>query len=411
MLLSGAILLLALATTSAFIVRPLPFSDWAYYWDVAQGSFPYERGGVMVFVLRAFQLLQLEPYATALIMNLAAAAVLLAVAWRAEAGHMSMPMLLVLAYLLVIAPYFSVVQFDLAATALLCVGLWYLASEATGRARIRNMAAALLLVACAVSSRPQFFLVLPVFAALLVIAAAVVGGWTGLSRSRSPMTAAVLLIAALIGFAADSALRSASGRAQAVRTNSGVTLYAGLLSSGDSPPACGHWSEQATKEARDDADQPLLQTAFTRLQERPMGHWLAVVRCKTPGILMPTAYALSWSLGSPNVVERMEKSSSPEQEARVTRLYRAEHRGYLALLVLIYGFALVTAVRRMMRREWTAALLPLLWIASYWAVHAIFEIQARYFLSLFLLLPFMAASWSARLTAGRPQVEILAGEA
>ena len=402
LLLSGALLLAALATASAFIIRPAPFSDWAYYWQVAEGGIPYERGGVMVFALRALQALRLEPHATALLMNLAAAAVLLAAVCRADSRRAGMPLLLVFAYLVAITPYFAVVQFDMAATAMLCAGLWCLSTKVSGRVGIPRLVASTLLVAAAVSSRPQFFLILPVFAALILAVGAAAGGRRGLLRSPATLTAAVLVAAALAGFAADSALRSAAGRTEAVRTNSGVTLYAGLLSSETSAPACGHWSTQATEDAHADAGQPLLQAVTARLREHPPGHWLAVIGCKARGIVMPTAYALAWSLGSPAVVERMEQSGVPVQPDQLPRLYRNEHRAYSVLLLLIYGFALVTSVRRMARREWSAALLPLLWIAAYWVVHAIFEIQARYFLSLFLLLPFMATPWAARLVVGQP---------
>lgn len=385
----GAGMVAVLATASALLVRPLPFSDWAYYWSAAEGSFPYERGGVMVFVLRAMQTLQLAPYATALIMNLAAAAALLVTAWKAEAERVGIATLLVIAYLLVIGPYFAVVQFDLAATAFLCAGLACLASEATGARKRRDIIVALVLLACAVSSRPQFFLILPVLGMLFVLTTAVAGGRGRLLRSRGLTSAAVLLAAALLGFAADSTLRSTSGRAEAVRTSSGVTLYAGLLSSGTSRPTCGHWSERATRDARADAHLPLLPTVLSRLQEHPPGHWLAVLRCKAPEILMPGAYALAWSLGSPNVVERPQDTGSPTRDIRIRQLHHAEHRAYFALLLLIYGFVMITTARHLKQRAWMPAALPLLWIASYWAVHAVFEIQGRYFLSLFLLLPFM----------------------
>lgn len=120
---AGAALLVFVAVASALVIKPLPFSDWTYYWEAARGTVGYERGGVLVYALRGLQLLQLPPYATALILNLGAAAILLGVASRAERTRTGVATWLVYLYLLAIAPYYAVVQFDLAATALLCAGL------------------------------------------------------------------------------------------------------------------------------------------------------------------------------------------------------------------------------------------------------------------------------------------------
>ncbi len=390
---TAVVLLVALSTASAFAIRPLPFSDWLYYWEVARGAVRYERGGVLVFVLRLLQALSLQPYTAALAMNLASAFAILALAYRGNTKRIGIAPILVLAYLLAITPYYSVIQFDLPATALLCGGLFLLAADASGKRRVWFVVASVALVSSAVSSRPQFFLLLLVFGTLLVLAAALVSPFRGVASNRIVVSAVLLIMAAILGFALDSALRAGAGRADAIRTTSGVTLYAGLLSSETSGPNCGHWSVQATRDAREDAELPLVQAVSQRLKERTLRHWLEVVRCKAPSIVLPRGYALSWSMGAPNVVERMNASHDFERvNVLSSRLYRIEHLVYWALLTVIYVFTLVVVMRRISNRQWMAALLPVLWISSYWFVHVIFEIQARYFLSLFLLLLFMTAS-------------------
>lgn len=397
-LIVATVLLAAVATAWALAIKPLPFSDWEYYWEAAQGTISYERGGLLLFALRLLQALSLPPYATALVMNLLASFALVILAYRADGARLGVAAILVLVYLLAITPYHSVVQFDLPATALLCGGLCLIAIDATGGRRAWYVVAGVVLVSSAVSSRPQFFLVLVVFATLLALAAAFTARFRGLLTDKAALLAIVLMAAAVLGFAIDSALRAGAGRSEAVRTNSAVTLYAGLLSSGTSRPACGYWTVQATREARADAALPLAKAVSGRLKEQPLRHWLAVVRCKVPNIIFPPSYGLSWSLGAPDVVERIDASEHAQSlNTWASRLYRMEHLGYLCLLVLIYAFTVAVIVRRVRDRRWTAALLPALWVVSFWLVHSIFEIQARYFLGLFLVLLFMTASGASGL--------------
>src|SRR5690606_12277612 len=110
-------------------------SDWLYYWRAAEGSVAYERGGVLLFALRVLQEFALPPYVAALVINGFSAVTILAVAYRANERRVGLALALVYIYLLAITPYYAVVQFDLAATALLCTGLWLLASSADPRRR------------------------------------------------------------------------------------------------------------------------------------------------------------------------------------------------------------------------------------------------------------------------------------
>src|SRR5690606_22025933 len=148
---------------------------------------------------------------------------------------------------------------------------------------------------------------------------------------------------------------------------------------------------RATHDARTDAGKPLLQAVSARLRSEPPSHWLSVVGCKMPAVVLPRSYALGWSLAAPNVQARIQASADPGRwQAWSARLHGVERLGYLALLAALYCCAGVAVARRSTRRQWLLATLPVAWIASFWLVHAVFEIQPRYFLSLFLLLPFFS---------------------
>lgn len=395
---AAAALLVLVSATWAFAVRPAPFSDWAYYWDAALGVVGYERGGILLFILRMLQAIDLRPFAAALVMNMAAALAIMAITYRAEGSRVGVATILVTAYLFAITPFHSVVQFDLPATALLFGGIYLLAIRSYPGAKGWPTVAGVTLVALAVSSRPQFLLILLCFSTILVLGVVIPGRLAGRQATPATTLAVALAAAALLGFAMDSALRAQADRSEAVRTNSAVTLYAGLLSSGVSPPACGHWSRRATRDARADARLPVLEAVAGRLQEKPLEHWLSVLACKIPGILLPSPYSLSWSLGAPNVVERLDDPGQLQQLTRwAPQLYRLEFWVYRGLLVLIYGYVGLVVVLRARKRQWAAAALPVFWLVSYWAVHSVFEIQARYFLSLFLVMPLLATGAPARM--------------
>ncbi|KGO99809.1 hypothetical protein N791_13880 [Lysobacter defluvii IMMIB APB-9 = DSM 18482] len=395
---------MAAATAWALVIRPEPFSDWLYYWRAAEGSVAYERGGVLLFVLRGLQQISLPPHLAALVINSISALAILAVAYQANGRRLGLPLLLVFAYLLAITPYHAVVQLDLSSTALLCAGIWLLAANWPPERRAWAVGLSVVLMVFAVSSRPQFFLILMVFSALLGLAAAIAHAVAPPRRLKVAAAPLVLAAGALLGFALDSALRAEAGRSEAVRTNSAVTLYAGLLSSGTTPGTCGHWSPKATHDARADADLPLLEAVPARLRQQAPEYWLQVIRCKVRTIALPDAYALYWSLGAPEgSSEPADRSVNPHLQAAIPHLYGWEGRGYRVLLLLTYFFILATAIRNGRKGRWLEAALPLLWLASFWLVHAVFEVQARYFLPLFLVLPLMAAPGMGGLSGGRAE--------
>lgn len=386
-----AVLLVGQAWTFAWVLQPVPFSDWAYYWEAARGNVSYERGGVLLYVLKAFQWLGLSAHYTATLLNLTFALVILVVLYHGSRETIKLGATLACLYLLLIGPYFSVVQFDLSSTAVLIAGFYFLSVEGDTVKRRTMALTSFLLIAVAVSSRPQFLLVLVAFGAFVTLGCLIFARKNMSAAKRASSSAVILIAASLAGFAIDSALRSSAGRADAVRTTSGVTLYAGLLSSGAERPWCGHWSEVATRDAREDAKLPLFQAISGRLAQRPVTYWVSVARCKATGILLPTAYALSWSMGAPSVAERVERDElNHNLRSWMHLMYRGEHYAYLLLLLSIYGIFFIALYRDILKKNVTSAIGLLSWIAAFWSVHLVFEIQARYFLPLFLTLPIFA---------------------
>lgn len=386
---------LLLGIGMALWLQPAPHSDWDYYWSAAGSYSAYERGGAGLWLLAIPKLLGLSPAVSALWLNLPSAVLILWISWRADRRGAQGLWLASAAYLALLAPYFGLVQLDLLATTLLALGLWL---GATARSRSRpnlSFGGGLLLVAAAVSTRPQFALTLWTMLALLVVP------WLLWRKRETPAMAGLLIVlcaGSLLGFAVDNALRGMGGRGDSMRTSSAVTLYAGLLSSTDETGRCGRWSLDATLAARADLGKPLIQAVGERLSARPASHWMSVLGCKFSAIVLTEPYALAWLGNAPNVRAAMDSAPNRDMvQERYFRALRIERSLYGLVSLAILIMSLATSVV-LLKRQRTVALLPVAWILSFWLVHLVFEIQGRYFLAMYLLAPLvcmLALSMSA----------------
>lgn len=391
---------LAAGVGTAIWLDPVPFSDWEYYWRAASDLSRYERGGALMLVLGLFKVAGLSPAATAVLFNLPFVAGVLWCAWRVDRTRHGVFALFVALGCILLAPYLALVQLDFSASVLLAIGLVLLLGSHDGLrgSVVTRRVAALVLIAVACSTRPQFVLILPVFAGLVWLAAFV------LSR-RVPdagltWAAVVLVAGSVAGFALDSGLRAYADRSAAVRYSSGVTLYAGLLASGTSQ-GCGRWSPDATNMARADMDRPVLEAVAYRLSSKPARHWLSVKRCKLPHIVRPESFAMSWVLVSPNVAERLEQQPQSRTTWLAWRIHRGLDRLWMSFVLVCYAFVIWLALQPRVPALWRWV--PPAWLVSFWSVHLVFEIQGRYFLGTFLILPLLAAlAWKARAHTAEP---------
>jgi len=369
---------------------PEPHSDWLYYWQAAGQPDAYVRGGLGLWILALPKALGLSPVASALSINIPSALWLLFLAYRLDTGRWRILAQLVALYLLLIAPFAGIVQLDLVAATHLGTAFWLLADARLPPSWKWRFGLAVACIAVAVSTKPQYALVLWTLLILSVPVAL-------LLRSRlSPgfhRFVLALLVGSVCGFAVDMAMRVSSGRTKEIRTSSAVTLYGGLLVSSDQrAKGCGYWSVEAARAAKDDLHKPLSQAVVDRLQAKPMAHWVAVVRCKAPEILSPPPYALYWLIESPNVRARIDASPDRERlDAGYHRALKVERKAYGWVRGLVILACAWTAFGLLRWRNPLGAL-PVLWLVGFWSVHVVFEVQGRYFLGLFVLAPLLCAA-------------------
>jgi hypothetical protein len=371
-------------------LRPEPHGDWAYYWLASDALRLYERGGAGLWVLGALKTLGLAPIAAALLLNALSVAMLLWAMRRSDTSRWRVPTLLMVAYLLAIVPFLGgLVQLDMIATACVAMGISLAQVPVARWSRAVNLVVACTLVALGVSTKQQYALIVWGMAALFVPC------WW-LLRHRDTRAAAtlmgVLLVGSFAGFGIDLAARSASERStDSLRTTSAVTLYSGLLVS-STAFECGKWTEAAGPAARADMGKPLHVAVLDRLRSHPPRHWLAVMACKTPRIVHPDSFAVYWLLQAPSVVAAMEQRHGKDDYARkYVHVHRTEERLYSLLTWVMLAFAFGAAVWSWRRGQPMLALLAVLWVLAFWGVHLVFEIQGRYFLGMYLILPLLCA--------------------
>lgn len=392
---STGLLYAAISLALVLIFTPAPHSDWMLYWSSAGDLSAYERGGVGWWLLALPKGLGIPPAISAWALNLVAGLGVLWLAWRVDTGRLRFRAALAGAFLCLLAPFAGLVQLDLVAAAFVAVAL-VLAVRAVSTPGGRGLWwAAGACLAAGVSTKPQYALLAWTMVLLLAMPA-----WAWRRRAPwGPTLVLVLLAGATVGFGLDQLHRMAGDRGEALRTRSAVTLYAGLLvsASRQEPGArpCGYWSAEATAAAAADLGKPLPVAIRDRLAARPPAHWWAVVRCKLPEVLRPPAFALGWLLQSPSVHADSALAGQIAQ-ARMQAALRAERWLYGATTLLVLGSLTLAALQAGFRRLRFGALLPLAWMAAFWSVHLVFEIQGRYFLGLFLLAPFVCALALAR---------------
>ncbi|MDO5505780.1 MAG: hypothetical protein Q4F49_05745 [Pseudoxanthomonas suwonensis] len=379
------VLIAGIGLSIALWLQPEPHSDWGYYWAAAGQVSAYERGGAGLWLLAIPKALGWSPVSSALLLNLASVVVLLVLMRRIDISNGKYLSLLLAFYLLLIAPFFGIVQLDLIATTLVASGMVAVMAAPKGLAQSLSIAMAVILIAAGVSTKPQYALICWTMAGLFILPAFFLRRRKVSNEIVSRILILTLFAGATLGFAFDSSLRELGGRSEAIRTNSAVTLYGGLLTSSDGV-GCGAWSLEASKAARQDLSKPPHEAILGRLKEKPFGHWASVVRCKLPSIFHPPPFALYWLVESPNVRARINVSPQKASiEEAYSRALRFERKIYSLVTLAIMLSVVGTTFLLWRKGSPRLGLLGLLWVLSFWFVHAVFEIQGRYFLGMYML--------------------------
>lgn len=378
------------AASLAIVLQPQPSGDWAYYWNASTAPSGYLRGGPSIYLLAPFKLAGAEPWLGALLLNSVVAAWMLFAADRLDSTRHRIPTLLIVAYLMLLAPFASIVQVDMIAAGWLVAAIWF-GTRLEARGGVANAIAVVVFLGLTGATRTQYFLVFLAMAGLLLPCAFVLS-----KGARRPLLAlaGLLLLGASLGAALDFASRSLAGNSGQLRTGLGVTLYTGLLNSSSSGGWCGGWTPDAYAMAQEDADLSLPAAVAKRLQQKDVSHWRDVVLCKSKRILLSEPYAWDWLVGAEGTRSRLEQD--PQLAARFSGVGQSYGVAFgwvrsLCMLLLLAGIGLGIA-----RRDWLGALLLAAWVLGFWCVHGLLEVQGRYFLGMVLAIPFLYAVLAGR---------------
>jgi len=160
LLVAAVTVLMAIGGGLALWLRPEPHSDWAYYWAAGGEASRYERGGLGLWLLAVPNALGLSPLASALLLNLPAAAGMVWLTRTAEGGRWGLATLLVALYLLLLTPFAGIVQLDLIAATAIAAGFYLAMVPPLRWPRALSLGVAWAIVVASASTKPQYGLVL-----------------------------------------------------------------------------------------------------------------------------------------------------------------------------------------------------------------------------------------------------------
>ncbi|HEL4807556.1 TPA: hypothetical protein UN084_003107 [Stenotrophomonas maltophilia] len=204
-----------------------------------------------------------------MLLNSVVAGWMLFAADRLDSTRHRVPTLLIVAYLMLLAPFASIVQVDMVAAGWLIAAIWF-GKRLAAQGGLANAVWTVVFLGLTGATRTQYFLVFLAMAGILLPCKILL---TGGARRLLLTLAGLLLLGAGLGATLDFASRSLAGNSGQLRTGLGVTLYMGLLSSSSSSNWCGGWTPEASAMA-------LPVAVAKRFQEKEASHWLDVVLCK-----------------------------------------------------------------------------------------------------------------------------------
>jgi len=373
-----------IASCFAAIYMPTPSGDWAYYWKLATDLGDYRRGGLSVFLLTPFKLLGLQPWMVALPINVGIAWTFVLLCSKVDDTPGKVPTLLAMLYLYTLVPFAGIVQVDMIAA------LWALAALLLGASAVQSagrwrVGLAIGCLAMAASTRSQYALVLMVMALALFPFILF-----GSQRQQVLIRTAVLIIGlgGMLGLVLDTGMRSGTGNGGTFRTGVGVVIYSGLLVTPSSGPWCGGWTPEAKLASELDDGLPFIEAMSNRVSARSFDEFMETIGCKTGRILGYEPFAWYWLQNG-----RGARRDDELGEARWQWLDRwapAYDRYFAVVRSLGWACLACFVLLSVHRRHLLGIVLPLAWIFSYWAVHAVFEVQGRYFLGMAWLAPVLS---------------------
>ncbi len=356
-------------------VKPMPTSDFKYYWNLASDLSIYHKGGIIGFIYAPFKAMGIAPYWSALTVNLFFLGLVYLSTWLTFKKYKHplgiLGQLLMTAGLAMFglwnAAYSGMVNADFPNVALLIAATRGFSLYGTCKKKSWLLFAGFMLF-FAVALRVKTGLALGIV--VLMIGSF---HFKALRRDRA-IQMVVLVICLSVGFAAVSEvlLRSQSESKQDVARQGRLQLYTGLLYT-ETGSMCGRWTKAAFDKTLEELDVPFSQVIHRHLSVKSKRYILAIIGCKIDHVLKYDEFAFRELLAF-----GVKHRKVTEADLTIVRTYeKIEETWVNRFKGLVYVMLALTLIL------WRPLKIPLAIVPfaiyfAFMALHSIFEIQARY---------------------------------
>ena len=356
-------------------VKPLPTSDFIYYWNLASDLSIYHKGGIIGFIYAPFKALGIEPYWSALIINTAFLILVYLSTWLTFKKYKHsvgiLGQLLLTAGLAMFglwnAAYSGMVNADFPNVALLIAATRGFSLYGTNK-KIGWLIFAGLMLFFAVALRVKTGLALGIIVILIGIF-----HFKALRKDRA-IQLVVLVICLSVGFAAVSEvlLRNQSESKQDVERQGRLQLYTGLLYT-QTGSMCGRWTREAFDKTLEELDVPFLEVIDRHISVKSKRYILEIIGCKIDHVLKYDEFAYRELLAF-GVKHRTYTEADLEIVRAFEKIEETWVNRFKILVYVMIGMSLLL----WRRLKIPLAIVPFAIYFAFMALHSIFEIQARY---------------------------------
>lgn len=360
-------------------IKPLPTSDFIYYWNLASDVSIYHKGGIIGFIYAPFKALGIEPYNAAWLVNTLFLVLVYVVTWFGLSNSDANKSKIKQAFIQILSTFgFSV------------FALWNTGYAGMVNADFPNVALILAFVRCmslyfeekdkrmAIAS--GFFLFLAVALrvktglALGIMTGATIVFYFGALKKDIRVRVMILTVCIAVGFAAvtEIMLRAQSDRPLDVARQGRLQLYTGLLYT-ETGNMCGRWTREAYDKTLEEINDPLMTVINRHLSVKSKTYLLSIIGCKLQHVIEYDEFSFRELLAF-----GVKHRNYTEADLEIVRKYEKVEENRVIIFKWLTLIISVLLILRHKLKGKNLSYLPVFIYGAFMLLHSVFEIQARY---------------------------------
>ncbi len=361
-------------------IKPMPTSDFIYYWNLASDLSIYHKGGIIGFIYAPFKYFGIQPYWSALVVNSTFLILVFSTTWLGfkssklyfKVGGQLLSTFGFAMYALWNTGYSGMVNADFPNVALLIAATRFFSLYLTQNKDSQKSKKWLILggiaIFFAVALRVKTGLALGIIVGFVII--------FNIKRlTKDKVLRAIILavcIAVLFAAVSEVALRKQSDRPLDVARQGRLQLYTGLLDT-STGAMCGRWTREAFDKTLEEIDIPLLEVVQKHLSVKSKKYILEIIACKLDAVLHYDEFSFRETLAF-----GVKYRDYTQTDLDITRHYEKVEEGWVKTFKWLTYILILTCILLKFRYKIKGAFIPFIIYLAFILLHSVFEIQARY---------------------------------